>query len=347
MAGRMLRGALAVLAGCAVASLVGCAPNASNVTSPWPVATSERTVPMPAGLQKWPLTGVSAGDGAQVDRRPLSVKIENAAAARPQSGPAAADVVYETLVEGGITRFNCLFQSSTPKTLGPVRSARLSDLTIVPQYDAIFVFSGASHAVDVALRDAGVSAISPDFAIGAPFMRVRSKPAPHNYYVSTEKAYSEAAVAGMALNGDVPGLQFGSAPTSGTPIARVSVPFSAAASPAWAWNPTVGTYVRSDGGRVQVDAVSGRQVSAANVVVIWTRYQPKGQDANGATTYNVTLAGQGRASVFRGGQRYDGSWAASSSAPPRFVAEDGTAIRLAPGSTWFEVVPLSTTITMR
>lgn len=347
MARRMRLGAIVAVLACAAAVAGGCTTPRAAVTSPWPVANAERIVPMPAGFAKWPLTGVSAGGSSDIDRRPLSVKVENSVAARPQSGLSQADVVYETLVEGGITRFNCIFQSDVPVTVGPVRSARPSDLSIVSQYDAIFLFSGASHAVGAAVRKAGLPALSPDFGIAAPFTRVRDKAAPHNLYVSTARAYADAEKRGIPTTADVPRLQFGSAPDTTTPIASVTIPFSSASVVRWAYDSGSGSYERYDAGRAQVDAGNGERVSAKNVVVIWVKYDPVGYDAHGAPTYDVELSGRGRASVFRDGQRYDGSWVAAKDSPPRFQAEDGTPIRLAPGNTWMQVVPLSTVVTMR
>ena len=86
----------------------GC--KAANVIdSAWPKAVSERSVAKPAGPPRWPLTGLDAPTSDAVTARVVSVKIENAPPARPQSGLDQADVVYETVTEGGITRFNALF----------------------------------------------------------------------------------------------------------------------------------------------------------------------------------------------------------------------------------------------
>jgi len=114
------------------------------VVSNWPGATGERPAPKPAEPLVWPLTGLTAPSSEAISSRVVSVKIENSREARPQAALQSADVVYESVTEGGITRFNALFHSQAPTTVGPVRSARLSDTDIVPQYKALFCFSGAS-----------------------------------------------------------------------------------------------------------------------------------------------------------------------------------------------------------
>jgi hypothetical protein len=78
---------------------------------------------------------------------------------RPQTGLDMADIVYESLTEGGITRFNALFHSQTPPEVGPVRSARMSDTQLVPQYSALFAHSGANAGVLSAIRSAGIEVV--------------------------------------------------------------------------------------------------------------------------------------------------------------------------------------------
>ena len=151
---RLFMLSVAVLAATVVA-VAGCAKAPVGLVSVWPQASVEATVAAPPELPKWPLTGLDAPSVAATKRRPLSIKVENLPAARPQTGLNSADVVYETVVEGGITRFHLVFQSKIPKIVGPVRSARLSDLWLVPQYHGVFFFSGASAIVSPRLRQAG------------------------------------------------------------------------------------------------------------------------------------------------------------------------------------------------
>ena len=135
--------------------------------------------------------------------------------------------------------------------------------------------------------------------------------------------------------------------STATPIVGVSVPFSASSVVAWAYDAKHGVYRRSEGGRPQRDLATKKQISARNIVVMWAHYTPLDPDIAGGGGFDVTLGGSGQASVFRGGQRLDGRWKADGLSPPRFVAGDGSAIKLAPGNTWVEVIPLSTNITLR
>lgn len=327
--------------------IAGCSNHATITSAVWPYASREATSDAPAGLVKWPLTGEEVRPGSDASRRALSVKVENDAQARPQVGLGLADVVYETITEGGITRFNAIFHSRMPLRIGPVRSARLSDATIVSQYRALFFFSGSSASVREALKRADVKNLSPDAGVSAPYSRAGDRRPPHNEFLDTTKAYDAVRRLGLSSTGAPSRLLFGASSSIGEPISSVSIPFSPVANVQWRYDPATQSYVRYDGGKRQLDARDGRPVQAQNVVVMWTKYAPASRDRVGSTTYDISMTGSGRVSVFTAGRRYDGTWEAGDTAPPVLKAEDASSIKLMPGSTWFEVVPLNVNVTMQ
>lgn len=333
-----------------VIGMTGCSSAVERVPG-WPEADSERAIPKPAEPVRWPLTGLDAPTPEAIRERVVSVKIENSSAARPQSGLQQADVVYETVAEGGITRFNALFHSEVPDPVGPVRSARLSDIIIVPQYGALFVFSGASASVNAAVRSAGLENLSQDAGITAPFFRSSARSAPHNLYAHLDDVRAEAVRRGMPAEAEPKRIAFtpGSAVnTGGVSALTIDIPFSTANRVLWNYDQTADAYLRTNNGRVHTDALTGEQIRARNVVVIWAKYVPQSKrDSAGSTTYDVTLTGTGRASVFISGQRYDCTWEADGSAPPVFKAPDGSAIRLARGNTWFQVIDTGISIAVQ
>jgi len=347
---RPTRYALASLLILAILIIGGCAkPEPSGVVSSWPKADRERVVAKPPEPIRWPLTGLEAPDATAIGTRIISVKIENSPESRPQTNLQAADVVYETIVEGGVTRFNAMFHSTLPEQAGPVRSARLSDLHVVPQYGALFVFSGASDSVNAEIRGTGIENLSEDAGVTYPFSRSRQHSAPHNLFVTLAKVHEEATRRGMPATRENKPLAF-DAPGSGaaTPtVTVVDVPFSPANTVRWTYDATSNAYLRDNNGRAHTDRATGAQITARNVVVMWARYDVASRDVVGSTTYRITLTGSGRCSVFRNGQRYDGTWEAGVDAPPTFKAEDGTQIRLTPGNTWFQVIQPNTNITMK
>ena len=278
----------------------------------------------------------------------MAVKIENTSAARPQTGLNSADVVYESITEGGITRFNAIFQTDLEGVVGNIRSARLSEAKIVPQYDALLVFSGSSSSVLGKLRAAGVDALSEDAGVTSVFFRSNQRRSPHNLFAELEKVYPEAESRGMAISGAPRPFQFsrGSADTSLT-TSEVKIPFSDQNRATWTYDAEDGVYLRETNGSVYKDAETGEQVAAKNVVVMWAKYTTASRDKAGSTTYDIELVGQGLATVFRDGQRYDATWVADASNPPRFVDESGAPVRLGVGSTWFQVIPSDVRITMQ
>ena len=336
-----------VLALLAVSVLIGgCTQQpVQDVTTPWPVADKERTVPKPAEPPRWPYTGKKASSEKATHKRPLSIKIENSKSARPQTGLNSADVVYETIAEGGITRFNCIFHSKVPDVVGPVRSARLSDLWIVPQYDALFFFSGASASVEGAVNRDKLPNLSQDAGVSAPYSRSSARPAPHNLYLDTDEAYRTAKSRGYKITADLDPLQFERRKPDGEPtVTEISVPFSNYNRVRWVYDD--GVYRRFNDGVAHRDAATNKQVTARNVVVMWAKYEVASRDMVGSTTYRIVLGGKGRVSIFRDGQRFDGTWTADRDAPPKFKDSDGRPIKLGQGRTWFQVIPLDGKITM-
>jgi len=341
-----LRNALLIaIAAMLAVSATGCKQEQAKVTTPQPKANKERVVPEPPKPAIWPLTGEDAPSAEDITKRPLSVKIENLRPARPQTGLVAADVVYETKVEGGITRFNAIFQSNVPEKVGPVRSARLSDIYIVPQYDGLFCFSGAHVSVRNKVAANKLADLSQGHA-PAPYERSGARSAPHNLYMKTAKAYTAAKNKGYRVTTDNAGLQFLEASDVTTDaVTEITIPFSAYQTTKWKFRD--GMYYRSNGGDKHIDTITGKQIDADNVVVMWCKYTDAKRASHGSTTWEIAMSGQGRVSVFRNGNRYDGTWNADKSSPPKFMDANGAPIKLNPGRTWFEVIPLDGKINMK
>jgi hypothetical protein len=338
---------LVVVATVGVSACSSPEPEAEVVVA-WPAATSERTVPEPPEPTRWPLTGLAAPSPEAVLVRVVSVKVENSPDARPQTNLQRADVVYESVTEGGITRFNALFHSDAPDVVGPVRSARLSDTYIVPQYQALFSFSGASSSVNAAVRSAGIENLSEDAGVTKPFTRSSNRPRPHNLYLDVVEARAEGERRGMDTQREITGLQYDTARVTQVlppSVTRISIPFSTANNVEWTYDSDRRVYLRVNNRAPFNDAGTGEQVYARNVVVMWAQHRVATSNSAGTVTYEIILAGSGKASVFRDGQRFDGTWEAGADAPPRFIAEDGTPITLAPGNTWMQVVNTSVGLT--
>ena len=320
---------------------------AVNPATPTPAPTPS---PTPAPVY-WPLTGQLAEDPAKVKRRPLNVRMPNDLAARPQVGLAKADIVFEMIVEGGITRHSVIFHSQDAEGVGPVRSYRFSDLHITQMLKGALVASGATvEEIDAVTRHiAGGNMISVDRnRYGAPYYRVAGRPGPNDLFADLNKAREAVNQAGGSGPVDVPPLSFlppGSAdPLAGgfatsQPASSVVIPFRQPST--FTWDQGSEGYRRSQGGVQTVDPEGSVAISAKNVVVIWTDIWETVvvQDIFGSKGLDYRMTGGGKASIFRDGRRVDGTWKRDTQTDMfTFYDQGGVQILLSPGQSWMHFV---------
>ena len=271
-----------------------------------------------------PLTGLAA-----VARRPaLAVKIDNHPDARPQSGLNEADVVFEELVEGGLTRFVAVFHSSDSDRVGPVRSGRTSDLELLANLNgALFASSGGNDGVLSALRQANlISVIEND--VSSAYFRDEGREAPHNLYSRTTALFA----ADRARGGQPPPYfvfrKEGVASPIGQPTQGVSVRIGNEGV-SYVWNGK--GWQRTAGGVAEKDK-NGVPLAPANVIVQFSDYGVSFADAQSP---EVVVTGTGTAWILTDGKLIQGSWARpAKTAVTRFLGPDGADIRLTPGRTW-------------
>jgi len=218
---------------------------------------------------------------------------------------------------------------------------------IVPQYDGIFFFSGASGSVYSKVVAAGFPNLSQDAGVSAPYWRAKDRRAPHNLMLDTKKAYKEAKKRKHKVTAELEPLAFDrrSAETT-VEIESIDIPFSQANRVKWKYDEDSGRYLRWNNGAVHKDRATGKQIAADNVVVVWAKYTPASRDKVRSVTYDIKLGGEGRATIFKRGERHDVKWIATRNAPPRFENEDGEPVKLTPGTTWFQVIPLDGKVIM-
>jgi hypothetical protein len=328
-----------VLAGAVLGGVVGC-----GSTAPGPVASSSAPAPLSPPSTLWPLTGLERGTA--LDHPALAVKVENSAQARPQTGLGAADLVWEELVEGGITRFVAVYHSTLPTEIGPVRSVRSTDAAIAAPLHGVFAFSGGQPAFVEEVADAGLQVLSEaDGAAG--FYRVDSRPAPHDVYTDPLALVAQADTRHAAP----PTTQFeiagaGNAPTAvtaGTTTGTVALQLSGVSRPSWSWSAPEGRWLRAEDTAPAVDA-DGTPLGATNVVVLRTDTADTGTvDPAGNPVPETVLIGSGEALVATGGHTLAVTWV-KKAVDERLVLRgpDGNPVRLAPGTTWVELVPTGT-----
>jgi hypothetical protein len=334
---------------CALAlAVAACSSGAKGALDGHPgevAAAAAKPSPSPPTLA--PLTGLPLSDPSLATRPALAVKIDNHPDARPQSGLDRADIVYEELVEGNITRFVAVFQSRDAAEVGPVRSARWEDPDILRQYGTpILAYSGAANAVLRKLR--GSRLVRMIDLGGPPFHRVSFKYAPHNLYTSTQELYAAAHGRGTRAPrifqfGDLP------APPAATPWPRTtyaSVPMSADYVSKWRYDAASMTYLRSQGS-VPQKTRAGAQLAFRNVLLMFVPTRlASGIEATGTYSPLITLSGHGVAVLLRDGVRIPGSWRRPSLDAVTALSDTaGRPLAFAPGTTWVELVPVGEPVT--
>ena len=283
-----------------------------------------------------PLTGLAPG--REVPSRPVvAVKIGNTEAAYPLSGLHDADVIYEELVEGGLTRFVALYQCHAPTQVGPVRSARTTDPRILFQYgdQPILAYSGASPQVSEYVADVGVLSLTETSANGA-YTRDDSRVAPHNLYVSIRSLYREAARAGGEMSAPEAVFAFAEELEGRSKRARAaSVSFSFANVAEWRWS--AGRWVRQFAG-APFALDDGEALAVDNVLI-----QEVVVKAGIGASPDVTLTGSGRAWLLRDGRVVVGRWTRRSLDDVTvFRTRQGDDLELKPGTVFVELVPKET-----
>lgn len=300
------------------------------------VSTTTTTAP---AAPTAPLTGQPDPTGAYQNRPVLNVKVENLYPdARPQTGLEAADIVWEEVVEGGITRFLAMFQSQVPPVVGPVRSVRLTDPLVIWPVGGVFAYSGGAAYATTAINQAPVNVVDESRA-GPAMFRDRSRSVPHNLYGRPPQLF---ALGGKPVP-PPPLFQYLRAGESfaGDGVAAFTVNFEGDAYRAtYSWDKGTGRWLRTSRAKPFVMA-SGQQIAPTNVVVMFVQYA----GGVGALGAQASLVGQGDAWVFSDGKLVKGRWTRPDKAQPAQLQDTaGKPIRLVPGSTWVELPDVSYTV---
>lgn len=266
----------------------------------------------------------------------LAVKIDNVAPARPQTGLDKADIVYVEQVEAGLSRILAVYSSQLPPVIGPVRSARESDLELLRQFDRpTLAFSGAQTKLLPLIEAAPVEALLPEEAPDA-YFRSRDRAAPHNLYLRPERALRDTSGANAA---DYAGFGFGPPPPGGRPVTEYSVNYPAARF-GFTWSAARQLWlVAMDGSPSRTPA--GQQLGAATVVVQYvTVRSSRYQDRGGNTSPYTETVGSGTALVLRNGKAHEAEWERGTvESGTAFTTSDGRAIAFVPGQIWIVYAP--------
>jgi hypothetical protein len=263
----------------------------------------------------------------------LAVKIDNVGEARPPVGLGAADMIYVEPVEGGLSRIAAIFASHVPPVVGPVRSARETDLGLLPQFGhPTLAFSGAAPALLPLIDGAPVEDASANKVPNA-YFRDNSRTIPHNLFV-----HPSELPPGAGWSPDAP-LSFGPTPTGGEPAGHQEVRYPAA-TVGFDWSQSDGHWLVSMDGEPYSAADSGR-LDPSTVVFQSVPVHPSAfSDSAGNSSPLADSVGSGHAVVLRDGQEFQANWSRPTpDAGTTYTTPSGQPLPFAPGQVWVVLTP--------
>jgi hypothetical protein len=293
-----------------------------------------------------PLTGIVSYTPQEWQRRPvLALKVGNSGNERPQAGLDRADVIYEELVEGGVTRFMALYSTNDSPRVGPVRSVRTVDHKIMQPLGGLFAYSGGVPPVVDELRETpGVTDVGTN-RVAAAYRRDSARSAPYNLYATTDALWS-GRTGSAPVKALFNFLETSDDASSGGDASAKDVKFSFAGNGSemrYAYDAKAGVYERFQGGSPHMveGAGGGVQLAFRNVLVQEVRVSRGATvDRSGTSTNDIAMLGSGAAVLFRGGRAFRGTWNRPSvDAMTTFVDTTGKPFRFAPGATVVALKP--------
>jgi hypothetical protein len=293
-----------------------------------------------------PLSGLPV-DPEAAARAAVSIKVDNSPDGRPQSGIEKADVIYEEKVEGGVTRFIAVFQSRESELVGPIRSLRTTDRSVVSAFGGVFTFSDGVAFTLNRLKGAPVKVVS-ERNDSAAFTYPKGRHRPYATFATTARLRREGK------NAAAPPAAFtflqegeGFAPAGATPAAKASVTYGGRTTGAWEWDAATGTWLRSTNGTAHLVA-DGTRLAFANVIIQKVAYRGVGyNDSAHFPVDEAVVVGQGDAIVLSGGKQAKVRWSKpSAEAMTTYTDAAGAPVKLVPGATMVALAPTTAPISI-
>ncbi|MFD2045201.1 DUF3048 domain-containing protein [Ornithinibacillus salinisoli] len=287
----------------------------------------------------YPLTGI--GTNEDIDNRVVGVMVNNHSKARPQTGLSQADIVFEILAEGSITRFLALFHSEQPEVVGPVRSAREYYFDLANRYGALYVYHGAAKFVDEMIVNRGINFLNGSIYDndGHLFKREDFRVAPHNSYLLFNSVYEVAEEKGYDVTGDYDSLPFLSeeevSEISGEAAGHVAITYYT--NPMnlveYEYDPVTEKYSRYNDHEQTVELETEEPIQLDNIFIVETPHEV----IDDAGRREVDLQSGGNAYLLQKGKIQQVEW--ENRDGKLIPVKDGEPIGFVPGKTWVNVVP--------
>lgn len=347
-----------ILALCAVFAVVmifkKLSDKESNVTQSIFVSEKETTAEQPtdphAGMARSRLTGEWVAADS-VNNVPYAVMYSNIYDAMPQSNIGQADVVFESLVEGGITRLCCLFENKASlEKIGPVRSCRTYFLLFAKEFEAIYVHFGYSEYAESYLKKPSFHSL--DGMVYCDFYRSSDRVAPHNAYTNWAGITDSAVSRGYETtypDDYSPPFVFNTddekqiTPQNGSPCLQLDMNYSYN-KPWFEYDASSGNYLRYQFGDAQIDRESGQQLEFKNILI---KYVTPAYYENGTPNYKIY--GSGKGLYITNGTAAEVTWVkeSESEGATRYYYDDGSEVVLNPGKTYVGLVENTQPVTIQ
>ncbi|NQF15806.1 DUF3048 domain-containing protein [Brevibacillus sp. HB1.3] len=288
---------------------------------------------------KAPMTGIGSQENLG-SKRPIMVMINNAPPARPQTGINKADMIYEVLSEGEMTRFLAIFQSQKPEVIGPVRSIRPYFIQIGTGFDAVLVHAGGSPDALETLARKDLSHLD-EIPNGKYFWREKFRKMPHNLYTKPELLEKAMQDKGMRQTAEVPHFTFLPEDTEikeGEPASQVDLTFHSLNKAAFTYDAEQKKYMRFTAGKPHLDLSDKKQLSTTNLLVISAKHRVLDKEGR----LSVDVIGPGDGYLFQQGKARKIKWKRSNGVIRAY--EDAALTQeapLLPGNIWVSILPNS------
>ena len=285
------------------------------------------------------LTGLALPEQSAATSPVTAIMLENSPDARPQSGLKDAEVVYEAVAEGGITRFLALYQQNKPATIGPVRSLRVYYVDWLTPFDASVAHIGGSAAALKIVRGGGYRDID-QFFNATYYRRASDRAAPHNVYTSFANLDQLNESKGYTSSDPKPTERANDEKDISQDATKIDIKISSPTyNPSYTYDPATKLYARSQAGAPHLDREAG-QIQAKVVIAMKVDMQRVFEDGY---RESITTIGSGEAVVFQNGHANTVTWHKDArDAQLRFTDATGAPFSLARGITWISAVPVST-----